>query len=744
MKNKLLVFIVCLCIPYCVWGKSFHVAKTGNDLHEGTEVHPFLTIGRAAEIAQPGDVIIIHEGIYRECIVPSFGGKSDKERIVYQAAEGEKVIVSGAELVKGWKYVKNNTWKLTLPNDYFGEENPFDEQIYGSWYRGKGKANHTGMVFLNDRRIRECFSLQEIMLPLKEQPYFYTETDGNGGKVLMNLEWIEPSGGSRMNSMQASVKGGDQAVCIAIVNRWPFGYLKDGSEIYFDNLDFGASSDSLFFQVATLAKGGMLEVYLDKPDGELLGTAMVTNTGDWEQFAVFSMPLSRKVHGCHNVCLRLKAPTQKLDGRTTIWAQFPEGIDPNNEKVEITKRSHVFYPDKVGINYLTINGLILEKAATNWAPPSAEQPGLIGTRWGKGWIIENNTIRYSRCSGIALGRPTYGHAHHYQQMPPRIYAEEGCGQTIEQLADYFEHASWDKEATGHHVIRNNHIYDCGQAGIVGCSGGAFSLIEGNEIHDICMGETFEGDEMAGIKLHFANDAVLKNNHIYRTIRGLWLDWGAQGVQVIGNLFHDNKTEDIFSEVCHGPILIANNILLSDHSLSVSQGVAGVHNLIKGKVTGGKDRCAGGRLTYYYHPHGTRSLGKAPNLGGDYQWFNNLLTNREKFGEWDEPELPITEKGNSFALGKVHLVEQTDGWYLELDVPLDSLHQLSTDMIRTAMLRKTVTTCQDFTNPDGSSIKIDKDYMGSRRNRKRPCPGPFEIREKVMSYLVWKNRTCNKM
>lgn len=188
-------------------------------------------------------------------------------------------------------------------------------------------------------------------------------------------------------------------------------------------------------------------------------------------------------------------------------------------------------------------------------------------------MIENNTIRFSRCSGIALGRPTYGHAHHYQKMPPRIYAEDGCGQTVEQLVDYFENASWDKEATGHHVIRNNHIHDCGQTGIVGCSGGAFSLIEGNEIHDICVDETFEGDEMAGIKLHFANDAVLRNNHIYRTIRGLWLDWGAQGVQVIGNLFHDNKTEDIFAEVCHGPILIANNILLSAHSLSVSQGVA---------------------------------------------------------------------------------------------------------------------------------------------------------------------------
>lgn len=44
-------------------------------------------------------------------------------------------------------------------------------------------------------------------------------------------------------------------------------------------------------------------------------------------------------------------------------------------------------------------------------------------------------------------------------------------QTSKQLVDYFEHASWTKEVAGFHIVRNNQIYDCGQAGIVGCSGG---------------------------------------------------------------------------------------------------------------------------------------------------------------------------------------------------------------------------------------------------------------------------------
>ena len=36
--------------------------------------------------------------------------------------------------------------------------------------------------------------------------------------------------------------------------------------------------------------------------------------------------------------------------------------------------------------------------------PTAEQIGLIGTHWSKGWIIENNEISHSMNTGITLGR----------------------------------------------------------------------------------------------------------------------------------------------------------------------------------------------------------------------------------------------------------------------------------------------------------------------------------------------------
>ncbi|MGN0229573.1 MAG: carbohydrate-binding protein [Muribaculaceae bacterium] len=743
--NRISLIIISALMAFSAAAQTeYHVSQSkGDDRNKGTAERPFKTIMSAARVAMAGDVITVHEGVYRERVVPPRGGTSDRARITYQAAPGERVVITGSEKVDGWKKVGENTWSVTLPNSFFGENNPFDEQLYGSWYHGHGRPNHTGSVYLNGKRLREIFSKDEVLRAINGDPKWYAEADGNGGPVLMNFEWARPSKGKKLTSMQASVENGDQAICIAIIDRWPFGYLKDGSVMHFDGLDFGEKSDTLYFQAATLAKGGIVEMRLDTADGEYLGCAMVTNTGDWENFAVFPLKMTRPLSGKHNICLITKAPAQILDGKTTIWAQFPAGTDPNNGSVEVAVRPQVFYPDYAGVNYITVRGFVMENAATNWAPPSAEQPGLIGTRWAKGWIIENNVIRNSRCAGVALGRSTFGHSHHYQTLPPEVYAEPNGGQTVEQLKDYFENASWNKEETGFHIVRGNHIYECGQVGIVGCSGAAFSLIEDNEIHDICIDETFTGEEMAGIKLHFAVDAILRNNHIYRTIRGMWLDWGPQGIQVTGNLFHDNNDcEDLFMEVCHGPALVANNIFLSPNALNLSsQGVACVHNLINGKIGGGRDRCAGGRLTYVYKPHSTTSVGKVPNPGGDLQCINNLITADADFDHFDEPGLPIRCKGNVAAAESgfnpdVKLVEKEDGWYLTMGVSEKWKTAEKRAMVKSSNLDKAQIPDQAFTNPDGSPFQIDRDYMGVKR-KGNPYPGAIEVKKNgANEWKVW--------
>ena len=144
-----------------------------------------------------------------------------------------------------------------------------------------------------------------------------------------------------MTSVQASVEGGDQAICYKWGSPdagWPFGYLEDGSVMYFDDVDFGKGTDSLSFEAATLVKESLLEVRLGNANGELLGTYLVTNTGDWETFSVFHLKMARKLSGKNDISLVVKAPKAKENGKTTIWAQFPKGMDPNNTPVEISVR----------------------------------------------------------------------------------------------------------------------------------------------------------------------------------------------------------------------------------------------------------------------------------------------------------------------------------------------------------------------------------------------------------------------
>lgn len=322
--------------------------------------------------------------------------------------------------------------------------------------------------------------------------------------------------------------------------------------------------------------------------------------------------------------------------QTVIYANFG-GRDPRAHRIEINVRRNCFFPSKVGRSYITLDGFTLCRCACTWAPPTAFQDGMIGTHWSKGWVIENCEIYQARCCGISVGK-------YLQPGNDNKWANRSRKSGTQNERDVICRAvneGWDKKSVGSHTIRNCHIHDCGQAGIVGHLGGAFSRIEHNHIHHINNKQELDGAEIGGIKLHAAIDTVIRGNHIHHCTRGLWLDWQAQGTRVTGNLFHHNAPpdgtkilynlemgEDIFVEVSHGPTLIDCNLLLSDHSCRLStQGVAMAHNLIAGsftKVGTGTDNGGLPRYTPYHVPHGTKINGFMTILHGDMRFYNNLF------------------------------------------------------------------------------------------------------------------------
>jgi alpha-N-arabinofuranosidase len=59
------------------------------------------------------------------------------------------------------------------------------------------------------------------------------------------------------------------------------------------------------------------------------------------------------------------------------------------------------------------------------------------------------------------------------------------------------------------------------------------------------------------------------------------------------------------------------------------------------------------------------------------------------------------------------------------------------MLTSELLGKAKIPNQGYVNPDGSSIRIDKDYFGNTRKTKNPTPGPFEnLKEGVQEIKVW--------
>ena len=356
---------------------------------------------------------------------------------------------------------------------------------------------------------------------------------------------------------------------------------------------------------------------------------------------------------------------------TVFYANFLDK-DPSKENIEISVRRNCFYPSEEGKGHITLSGFVVSQAATQWAPPTAYQEGMVGPHWSKGWIIEDCEIYESKCSGISLGK--YLQPENDNKWLKTKY-KDGT-QTERDCICQAQVEGWSKENIGSHIVRNCEIHDCGQTGIVGHLGGVFSLIENNHIHHINNKQNLAGAEIGGIKMHAAIDCIYRRNHIHHCTRGIWLDWQAQGTRVTQNFFHDNVppqrpgketkaevAEDLFIEVSHGPTLVDNNIFLSPRALKLAtQGVAAIHNIIAGSFTAVGRGCNNGsptrpspRYTPYHMKHRTEVAGFMTILHGDCKFYNNIFIQQpisDEFRKRTENNINNDWDDSNFVAGTV--------------------------------------------------------------------------------------------
>jgi len=637
MKNWIIFFVAGLFFTFSITAREIHVSVNGNDQNEGSSSKPLKTISGAARVAQPGDVITVHAGTYREQVNPPRGGTSEDQRIVFRAADNEHVVIKGSEVVKGWKKMENGAWKVSLPNAFFGDHNPYKTLIEGDWFNDNGRSHHTGEVFLNNKALYEMDGLEKVLRPE------------------------------------------------------PLPECQD-------------------------------------PEG---------STYTW-------------------YC-------ESDENQTSIYANFHD-YNPNRELVEISVRKTCFYPERRGVNFITIRGFHMSQAATQWAAPTAEQIGLIATHWSKGWIIEDNIISNSRCSGITLGKDRKTGHNVWSNNPAKDGATHYNEVILRALDD-----GWSKEQIGHHIVRNNTISHCEQTGICGSLGAVFSEITDNHIYDIWTKRQFSGAEIAGIKIHASIDMLIKNNWINNAGRALWMDWMAQGTRLSGNLCYDNTTDDLFVEVNHGPFLIDNNIFLSELAIrDWSEGGAYVHNLIAGAL---EVRAVLNRTTPYHHPHATAMKGYKHIVGGDNRFYNNIFTRgirqspkgvnaapraSSSYGlnAYDAVAATMYVHGNVYLNGAepfdqegsalilpdadpaIGIVEREGS--VQLSLTLDpTIGKQHYTMVTSALLGKTIISEQGYELPNGSALEIKSDYFDRSRRPESPYPGPFGHPDREQMVLeVW--------
>lgn len=462
---------------------------------------------------------------------------------------------------------------------------------------------------------------------------------------------------------------------------------------------------------------------------------------------------------------------------TVIYANF-QGVNPNEELTEINVRKCCFYPEKTGLNYITVRGFEMAQAACPWTPPTADQPGLLGTNWSKGWIIENNKIHDAKCSGISIGKEaSTGH-----NLCTRTHRKPGYQYQMEAVFRARQ-IGWSKETIGSHVIRNNEIYDCGQNGIVGHMGCVFSEIAHNHIYNIAVKHEYFGYEIGGIKLHAAIDVQIHHNNIHNCTLGTWLDWQAQGTRVSKNLYYAND-RDLMVEVTHGPYLVDNNIFASDYNFdNIAQGGAYLHNLCCGTM---RREDVLDRSTPYHFPHTTEVAGTTVVYSGDDRIYQNVFlggavtyTEQSLHGtegydghtnsleeyindvisrgngdleQFKYVKQPVYIRGNAYLKGAkpygreenthvsdmdpaVRIVEIDGKTYLELNVEKEML-EIPTEIYNSGKLGTPRITEAAYENPDGTPIVFDTDYLDQPRNG-QPAAGPIEgLKEGMNRILVW--------
>lgn len=222
------------------------------------------------------------------------------------------------------------TWRLTDAVEakmWYVSNAPWDQS---------NRLNSSRAVYADYARAHYGPEAAEVVTPIIDQnePFAsdFGECEGTPGFVrggrsgtLLNIAHFQliEDDATRGHAYEASAFSSEHGVQRApcVEGGECVGYIEPGDCIRFDALDFGKRTTAFEARVASATEGGQIELRLDGPDGPVLGTGTVTNSGGWQNWYTLRIPLT-PASATHPLHLNFLPPAARMSDLPKATAQL--------------------------------------------------------------------------------------------------------------------------------------------------------------------------------------------------------------------------------------------------------------------------------------------------------------------------------------------------------------------------------------------------------------------------------------
>jgi parallel beta-helix repeat protein len=433
---------------------TYHTAaSSGADTAPGTAAAPFRTIQRGVDALKPGDTLLIGPGVYRERVSVARGG-TKAAPLTIAAAPGARVVVTGADRLRGWEKVAGNdpvfvhdNWNVVLPINRRADgtlelSHPGDKR-----HELIGRAEQ---VIAGERMLRQVLQRGQLapgtffaaLDAKKLYAWLATNEDPNGAEMEASTrsEWLVTEPGANFVRLRG------------LTFRYAANHAQRGAFRLGNDYGRGENPNGWVIEDCVFERA-------NGPGASLAGSGHVLRRCAFTDNGQLGFGASR----CHDSRLEnCRIERNNTKGYSTGWeaggckVTLSRGFvfdgcravdnrgpgiwyDIGNEKAEV-KNCFIEGNDEAGIFYEISyglhahNNLIVNNANRGEAPGGAWGMGGVTLSSSENCVVENNTFAFNR-DGLALRE--------HERTTPRINDRPGAAEV--------------RIFNRNHLVRNNVI-----------------------------------------------------------------------------------------------------------------------------------------------------------------------------------------------------------------------------------------------------------------------------------------------